>query len=176
MESSFETISRKSKSVITHRKKNKDKLAFWTNSDEIKGVSKFLYLHVCRVDPVTKSQEFTGQLKSVFPEVSLAQKCKLEPEITPLGVLGFRGSTALLPDYKEPNVSNWVQEHYGPNNLYENIYRNRVDGCEVEYATSPVHSRSAECKSTPKRPPPPFLKPSETTHSTTPKTQLCCMC
>nr|XP_023013996.1 ras-associated and pleckstrin homology domains-containing protein 1 isoform X2 [Leptinotarsa decemlineata] len=101
----------------------------------------------------------------------VAEKCKLEPETTPHEVLGFRDPPPLLPDYKEHNVSNWVQEHYGPNNLYENIYRDSIDGSVVEYATSPVHSRSGDCKSTPKRPPPPPPKRSETTHLSTPKTQ-----
>lgn len=101
----------------------------------------------------------------------VAQKCKLEPDTTPHEVLGFRDPPALLPDYKEHNVSNWVQEHYGPNNLYENVYRDNPDGV-VEYATSPVHTRSdvrsGEFKT--KRPPPPPPKRSETTHLSTPKT------
>ncbi|XP_018561442.1 ras-associated and pleckstrin homology domains-containing protein 1 isoform X3 [Anoplophora glabripennis] len=101
----------------------------------------------------------------------VAQKCKLEPDTTPHEVLGFRDPPTLLPDYKEHNVSNWVQEHYGPNNLYENVYRDNPDGV-VEYATSPVHTRSevrsGEFKT--KRPPPPPPKRSETTHLSTPKT------
>ncbi|KAJ8968735.1 hypothetical protein NQ317_004657 [Molorchus minor] len=105
-------------------------------------------------------------------EPPVAQKCKLEPETTPHEVLGFRDPPALLPDYKEHNVSNWVQEHYGPNNVYENVYRDNPDSV-VEYAASPNHSRSdirsGEFKTT-KRPPPPPPKRSETTHLSTPKT------
>ncbi|XP_063932159.1 amyloid beta A4 precursor protein-binding family B member 1-interacting protein-like isoform X2 [Zophobas morio] len=94
----------------------------------------------------------------------VAQKCKLEPTTTPHEVLGFRDPPIALPDYKEHNVSNWVQEHYGPNNVYENVYRDSPDAV-VEYATSPVHVRSDYRK----RPPPPPPKRSETTHLSTPK-------
>lgn len=97
----------------------------------------------------------------------VAQKCKLEPTTTPHEVLGFRDPPVLLPDYKEHNVSNWVQEHYGPNNVYENVYRDNPDAV-AEYATSPVHVRNESNKS--KRPPPPPPKRSETTHLSTPKT------
>lgn len=98
----------------------------------------------------------------------VAQKCKLEPTTTPHEVLGFRDPPVLLPDYKEHNVSNWVQEHYGPNNVYENIYRESSDNV-VEYATSPVHVRGDYIGSKSKRPPPPPPKRSETTHLSTPK-------
>ncbi|CAG9825665.1 unnamed protein product [Phaedon cochleariae] len=40
------------------------------NSEKIKGVPKFVYLHVCRVDPATTSDEMLGQLKAFFPEVT----------------------------------------------------------------------------------------------------------
>lgn len=98
----------------------------------------------------------------------VAQKCKLEPTTTPHEVLGFRDPPVLLPDYKEHNVSNWVQEHYGPNNVYENIYRENSENV-VEYATSPVHVRGDYVGSKSKRPPPPPPKRSETTHLSTPK-------
>ncbi|KAK6639936.1 hypothetical protein RUM43_008213 [Polyplax serrata] len=53
----------------------------------------------------------------------VAQKCKLDTSTTPHEVLGFRDPPPTLPDYKETNVSNWVQEHYGvADNLYENVY------------------------------------------------------
>lgn len=101
----------------------------------------------------------------------VAQKCKEEPSTTPYEVLGFRDPPAMLPDYKETNVSNWVKEHYGPNNLYENVYRDNADAV-VEYATSPVHPRNEpkiydfiRCK----RPPPPPPKRSELTHLSTTK-------
>lgn len=114
-------------------------------------------------DPPT---EFLKDLQRVMRKKwQVAQKCKDEPSTTPHEVLGFRDPPALLPDYKETNVSNWVQEHYGSNNYYENVYRDSSDSV-VEYATSPVHSRN-EPKS--KRPPPPPPKRSETTHLSTPK-------
>lgn len=96
----------------------------------------------------------------------VAQKCKAEPTTTPHEVLGFRDPPPAIADYRETNVSNWVQEHYGQNNLYENIYRTgSSDEKVVEYATSPVHmANSEQIKS--KRPPPPPPKRSETTHLT----------
>lgn len=97
----------------------------------------------------------------------VAQKCKEEPATTPHEVLGFRDPPVLLPDYKETNVSNWVQEHYGPNNLYENIYGEYTDNV-AEYATSPVHAK-LDVSVRSKRPPPPPPKRSETTHLSTPK-------
>nr|XP_022919195.1 ras-associated and pleckstrin homology domains-containing protein 1 isoform X2 [Onthophagus taurus] len=100
----------------------------------------------------------------------VAQKCKDEPSTTPHEVLGFRDPPTLLPDYKETNVSNWVQEHYGPNNFYENVYRDSTDNV-VEYATSPVHVRNDKIYDfvRGKRPPPPPPKRSESTHLSTPK-------
>ncbi|KAJ8946265.1 hypothetical protein NQ318_004634 [Aromia moschata] len=74
------------------------------------------------VEPPT---DFLKDLQRVMRKKwQVAQKCKLEPDTTPHEVLGFRDPPALLPDYKEHNVSNWVQEHYGPNNLY----RKRLQG------------------------------------------------
>nr|CAI5841669.1 unnamed protein product [Callosobruchus analis] len=81
----------------------------------------------------------------------VAQKCKLEPETTPHEVLGFRDPPALLPDYKEHNVSNWVKEHYGVNNLYENVYRD--EDCPP---STPQQKQK-------RPPPPPPPKRSETT-------------
>ncbi|KAL3282307.1 hypothetical protein HHI36_005496 [Cryptolaemus montrouzieri] len=117
--------------------------------------------------------EFLKDLQRVMRKKwQVAQKCKLEPATTPHEVLGFRDPPVLLPDYKEHNVSNWVQEHYGPNNLYENVYRDNPD-MVVEYATSPIHRNSeirASCDyGRSKRPPPPPPKRSETTHLSTSK-------
>lgn len=116
----------------------------------------------------------------------VAQKCKLEPTTTPHEVLGFRDPPPPLADYRETNVSNWVKEHYGHSNFYENVYRTgNNDEKVVEYATSPVNmgtpehvnynnrlssnsNNSEQIKS--KRPPPPPPKRSETTHlSSAPK-------
>lgn len=96
----------------------------------------------------------------------VAQKCKLEPSTTPHEVLGFRDPPPPAADYRETNVSNWVQEHYGYNNLYENIYRQGNNETVVEYATSPVHIQQQRPVSG-KRPPPPPPKRSETTHLST---------
>ncbi|CAG9859229.1 unnamed protein product [Phyllotreta striolata] len=114
--------------------------------------------------------EFLKDLQRVMRKKwQVAQKCKLEPETTPHEVLGFRDPPVPLPDYKEHNVSNWVQEHYGPNNLYENIYRDNQEAV-VDYATSPVHNRSSAEFRSKRPPPPPPPKRSETTHLSTPKT------
>lgn len=110
-------------------------------------------------------KDFLKDLQRVMRKKwQVAQKCKLEPATTPHEVLGFRDPPALLPDYKETNVSNWVQEHYGPNNFYENLYS--ADNV-VEYASSPMHGKSEAVKC--KRPPPPPPKRSETTHLSTTK-------
>ncbi|CAG9768325.1 unnamed protein product [Ceutorhynchus assimilis] len=115
---------------------------------------------------VEPPKDFLKDLQRVMRKKwQVAQKCKLEPETTPHEVLGFRDPPALLPDYKEHNVSNWVKEHYGPNNLYENVYRDSVDGV-VEYVSSPMHKNEARNS---KRPPPPPPKRSESTHLSTPK-------
>lgn len=112
-------------------------------------------------------KDFLKDLQRVMRKKwQVAQKCKLEPATTPHEVLGFRDPPVLLPDYKETNVSNWVQEHYGPNNFYENLYRDNGESV-VEYATSPVHNKSEVMKC--KRPPPPPPKRSETTHLSTQK-------
>lgn len=112
-------------------------------------------------------KDFLKDLQRVMRKKwQVAQKCKLEPSTTPHEVLGFRDPPVTLPDYKETNVSNWVQEHYGPNNFYENVYRDSPDAV-AEYAASPVHKPSEFIKS--KRPPPPPPKRSETTQLSTPK-------
>lgn len=82
---------------------------------------------------------------------TVAQKCKLDTRATPHEVLGFRDPShdqyAAAGTYsREANVSNWVAEHYGPNNLYENVYQMGGGG-----ATSVV----ATCSSPSPPPPPP---------------------
>ncbi|KAK0176053.1 hypothetical protein PV328_000229 [Microctonus aethiopoides] len=108
----------------------------------------------------------------------VAQKCKLDITTTPHEVLGFRDPPPAIADYRETNVSNWVQEHYGTDNLYENVYTNDPNA-PVEYATSPVRqptvrfadeNRSmniANVIASKRRPPPPPPKRAETTHLTT---------
>lgn len=102
----------------------------------------------------------------------VAQKCKLEPTTTPHEILGFREYPILSEDYKETNVSNWVQEHYGhcgqgnPPNLYENITskpnEKAPDYVDNRYSvtSSSTHDGSTGSK---KKPPPPIPKRSENT-------------
>ncbi|XP_034254959.1 LOW QUALITY PROTEIN: amyloid beta A4 precursor protein-binding family B member 1-interacting protein-like [Thrips palmi] len=110
----------------------------------------------------------------------VAQKCKQEPTTTPHEVLGFRDPPPPVADYKETNVSNWVQEHYGTSedeldNLYENVL-NRIPelSCDTrtvaQYAMpAPVPNQQSAIAlaAAKKRPPPPPPKRSETTHLTT---------
>lgn len=75
------------------------------------------------------NNEFLKDLQRVMRKKwQVAQKCKLEPETNPHEVLGFRDfeewqrQNNQLPFYRQSaNVSNWVQEHYGPDGLYENL-------------------------------------------------------
>ncbi|XP_058801146.1 amyloid beta A4 precursor protein-binding family B member 1-interacting protein [Phymastichus coffea] len=112
----------------------------------------------------------------------VAQKCKLDTTTTPHEVLGFRDPPPATADYRETNVSNWVQEHYGADNLYENVYTTDPNA-PVEYiaasnTTSPVRQPSvrfadenrsmiANAIVGKRRPPPPPPKRAETTHLTT---------
>ncbi|XP_015600274.1 abnormal cell migration protein 10 isoform X2 [Cephus cinctus] len=107
----------------------------------------------------------------------VAQKCKLDSTTTPHEVLGFRDPPPAIADYRETNVSNWVQEHYGADNLYENVYTTDPNA-PVEYASSPARqptvrfadeNRSnniATAIASKRRPPPPPPKRAETTHLT----------
>ncbi|XP_070162246.1 amyloid beta A4 precursor protein-binding family B member 1-interacting protein isoform X3 [Polyergus mexicanus] len=108
----------------------------------------------------------------------VAQKCKLDSTTTPHEVLGFRDPPPAVADYRETNVSNWVQEHYGADNLYENVYATDPHA-PVEYASSPARqptvrfadeNRSMNIVNAiagKRRPPPPPPKRAETTHLTT---------
>jgi hypothetical protein len=114
----------------------------------------------------------------------VAQKCKLDSTTTPHEVLGFRDPPPAIADYRETNVSNWVQEHYGTDNLYENVYAAET-GVPVEYISgncsnaSSTHQDSlrfaedsgrniiATAIAGKKRPPPPPPKRAETTQLTT---------
>ncbi|CAH0754233.1 unnamed protein product [Bemisia tabaci] len=75
------------------------------------------------------SEDFLQDLQRVMRRKwQVAQKCKLDVKMTPHEVLGFRDPPPGEADYRETNVSNWVQEHYGSStnssqyNLYENIF------------------------------------------------------
>lgn len=89
----------------------------------------------------------------------VAQKCKLDQTTTPHEVLGFRD----VPDYKETNVSNWVAEHYGGQNLYENVYRPGGIQIAPGIQLTPVK----------KRPPPPPPRAETTQLSTNRHPQKC---
>lgn len=120
----------------------------------------------------------------------VAQKCKLDTMATPHEVLGFRdpahqqyGEGAAGTYSREANVSNWVAEHYGPNNLYENIYPANDDDRPAAAvvttclsATPPppppnrlsvVANTAMACAMLKKRPPPPPPPRSEKTQLTT---------
>lgn len=90
----------------------------------------------------------------------VAQKCKSDTMATPHEVLGFRDpaaqydANAASGSYsREDNVSNWVAEHYGPNNLYENVYP--IHGNGSGSMKSPAMAVAAAPCSSPPPPPPP---------------------
>lgn len=57
----------------------------------------------------------------VNKKLSVAQKCKMNLQMTPGEVLGFRDAEPVYETnaYRETSTTNWVIEHYG-DNLYEN--------------------------------------------------------
>ncbi|XP_060854044.1 uncharacterized protein LOC132931945 isoform X1 [Rhopalosiphum padi] len=120
----------------------------------------------------------------------VAQKCKLDTMATPHEVLGFRdpaqglqyadGTNNSNAYSREANVSNWVAEHYGPNNLYENVYPKQQPGPGPAACSSPPlpppppqlqtaaqHLRVSSNNKINKRPPPPPPPRSEKTQLTT---------
>jgi amyloid beta A4 precursor protein-binding family B protein 1-interacting protein len=113
-------------------------------------------------------RDFLKDLQRVMRKKwQVAQKCKLEPATTPHEVLGFRDFNELSQNggttsyYSESaNVSNWVQEHYGANSLYENLGKNSA----ADRVNSITSSPSSAIK---KRPPPPPPKRSESTQLST---------
>lgn len=115
-------------------------------------------------------RDFLKDLQRVMRKKwQVSQKCKLEPTTTPHEVLGFRDFNELAQTtgqtvsfYSESaNVSNWVQEHYGANSLYENLGTNSMND-RMSIAVAPATP-------TKKRPPPPPPKRSESTQLTTPR-------
>lgn len=101
----------------------------------------------------------------------VAQKCKLDSSTTPHEVLGFRDPPPPVADYRETNVSNWVQEHYGGtrDNLYENVYL-VGGGSQTMPSSVDYYSRQPSVTvaiASKKRPPPPPPKRSETTQLST---------
>jgi Ras-associated and pleckstrin homology domains-containing protein 1 len=106
-----------------------------------------------------------------FQKWQVAQKCKLEPATTPHEVLGFRDAPLMAGGdthyYRETsNVSNWLQEHYGMDSLYENLGSNQ--GLEPVYpVTNRMTAPAIPNGAIKKRPPPPPPKRSEKTQLTT---------
>lgn len=76
-------------------------------------------------------QDFWKDLQRVVnKKLGVAQKCKMNLQISPGEVLGFRDvqePTYESTYYRETSTSNWVLEHYG-DNLYENWDGNKVNG------------------------------------------------
>lgn len=113
-------------------------------------------------------REFLKDLQRVMRKKwQVAQKCKLDTTTSPHEVLGFRDFNGeLSPDhsshyYRESsNVSNWVQEHYGMDSLYENLGENM--GTEP-ISQQPYAGQTVLIK---KRPPPPPPRRSESTQLT----------
>ncbi|KAL7017104.1 hypothetical protein ACKWTF_010247 [Chironomus riparius] len=69
------------------------------------------------------TQDFWNDLQRVVnKKLSVAQKCKMDLQMTPGEVLGFRDADPIYEtnlNYRETSTTNWVIEHYG-DNLYEN--------------------------------------------------------
>lgn len=72
-------------------------------------------------------QDFWADLQRVVSKkLGVAQKCKMNLQMSPGEVLGFRDAEPVQEShyYRETSTSNWVLEHYG-DNLYENWDGNR---------------------------------------------------
>lgn len=75
-------------------------------------------------------QDFWKDLQRVVnKKLGVAQKCKMNLQISPGEVLGFRDAEPTYEStyYRETSTSNWVLEHYG-DNLYENWDGNKTNG------------------------------------------------
>ena len=75
-------------------------------------------------------QDFWKDLQRVVnKKLGVAQKCKMNLQMSPGEVLGFRDAEPTYEStyYRETSTSNWVLEHYG-DNLYENWDGNKPNG------------------------------------------------
>lgn len=75
-------------------------------------------------------QDFWKDLQRVVnKKLGVAQKCKMNLQMSPGEVLGFRDAEPTYEStyYRETSTSNWVLEHYG-DNLYENWDGNKTNG------------------------------------------------
>lgn len=80
--------------------------------------------------PSNPPQDFWKDLQRVVnKKLGVAQKCKMNLQMSPGEVLGFRDAepTYEANYYRETSTSNWVLEHYG-DNLYENWDGNKMNG------------------------------------------------
>ncbi|CAG9816525.1 unnamed protein product [Phaedon cochleariae] len=69
------------KTVHTRKKPRRNSIVGNNTDDKIKGVPKYVFLHVCRVDPVTTQQDLKDQLKKHFPEVTCELLTSKQPTI-----------------------------------------------------------------------------------------------
>lgn len=79
-------------------------------------------------------QDFWKDLQRVVnKKLGVAQKCKMNLQMSPGEVLGFRDLEPTMEStyYRETSTSNWVLEHYG-DNLYENWDGNKVNGVAIQ--------------------------------------------
>ncbi|CRK86872.1 CLUMA_CG000697, isoform A [Clunio marinus] len=88
-------------------------------------------------------QDFWKDLQRVVnKKLGVAQKCKMNLQMSPGEVLGFRDPEPTYESnyYRETSTSNWVLEHYG-DNLYENWDGNKVNGTTVHQQNNNVVMR-----------------------------------
>lgn len=79
-------------------------------------------------------QDFWKDLQRVVnKKLGVAQKCKMNLQMSPGEVLGFRDLEPTMEStyYRETSTSNWVLEHYG-DNLYENWDGNKINGVAIQ--------------------------------------------
>jgi Ras-associated and pleckstrin homology domains-containing protein 1 len=85
-------------------------------------------------------QDFWKDLQRVVnKKLGVAQKCKMNLQMSPGEVLGFRDAEPTYEQstyYRETSTSNWVLEHYG-DNLYENWDGSKVNGAPMSPPMSP---------------------------------------
>lgn len=97
------------------------------------------------------TQDFWNDLQRVMnKKLGVAQKCKMNAQMTPGEVLGFRDVDPLYEanlSYRETSTTNWVIEHYG-DNLYENWNgSNGTNGMTNTNNNNNNSNRSSSCSS-----------------------------
>lgn len=95
------------------------------------------------------TQDFWNDLQRVMnKKLSVAQKCKMNAQMTPGEVLGFRDVDPIYEtnlSYKETSTTNWVIEHYG-DNLYEN-WNGNSNTVNISNVNNNNSNRSSNCSS-----------------------------